>query len=377
MVGRVQLIVGKLVRLIAVMCVLMICSAGPASAHSAAGSPSSNYVTTLDGVRPATNAFKVAVIESGSRLEVTWLSGPPLIVEGYENDPYLRIGPAGVEQNSQSPAVYINRTRQGTDSPPESINPDGPAVWVKVSSTPIARFHDHRIHYMGSVPPPKVSDDPSTRQLVQPFEIKVHPGTLDAVPVLITGRVEWVPGPSAGRYFAIAAVLALVLAGVALWAGIRLDRRPIARTLTMVAAFALMTVDIVHLVGIAGGVQGGSLFARLVSIGYASIAAWLMTMIALVLLVRKREDALYLITFAAGLITLVGGVADIGILSKSSVVFLWAAPIARAVVASTLGLGIGVVAAGVLLTRPVKTSPMASVEVSPVGALHTVSSTES
>jgi hypothetical protein len=336
---------------------LAVLSAGPASAHSAAGSPSSNYVTVLDAVKPADPGFRVSVIESGSRLQITWLSGAVLIVEGYESDPYLRIGPNGVEENRQSPATYINRTRQGLDTPPATINPDGPPEWVKVSSQPVARFHDHRIHYMGSVPPQNVLDDPTKRQEVQPaFAIAVHRGDMSVSPSVITGRVVWVPGPSPVASYIAAGVIASVLAMVAVWAGVIQSRRTIARVVVMVAMLALVGCDMAHLIGIAGGVKGGSFISRLVSIGYASIAAWIMAIVAIILLLRRREDAMYLATFAAGLMTLVGGVADLGILSKTSVVFLWSPSMARVLVALTLGFGIGIVVAGVLLTRPAKPS---------------------
>jgi hypothetical protein len=352
---------GRVLRTLAIICGLMILPATPASAHSAAGSPSSNFVTSIDSVKPADPGFRVLVIEAGSRLQITWLNGPALIVEGYENDPYLRIGPNGVEENRQSPATYINRTRQGLDSPPATINPDGPPEWVNVSSQPVARFHDHRIHFMGSVLPQRILDDPKLRQPVQPpFMISVHRGSMGAVPSVITGRVEWVPGPSPVPSYVLAAALGAVLAAVATWAGVRAARRPFARSVVMVATLVLVICDVVHLVGIAGGVAGGSFFGRVISIGYASIAAWVMAVIAIVLLVRGREDAMYLITFAAGLMTLVGGVADIGILSKTSVVFLWSSSLARLVVALTLGIGVGIVVAGVLLTRPVKPTEVGS-----------------
>jgi hypothetical protein len=67
---------------------------------------------------------------------------------------------------------------------------------------------------------------------------------------------------------------------------------------------------------------------------------------------RGRPDALYLTTFAAGLMTLVGGIADLSALTKPSVVFMWSAGLARWCVALTLGLGVGLVIAAILLTRP-------------------------
>ncbi len=323
-----------------------------AGAHSAEGSPSSNYHTTIDSISPSPKGFAVRVVERGSRLEVRWLSGPPLIVEGYNDDPYLRIGPDGVSENRQSTAVYTNRTRDGTGAIPD-VNSDGPPEWVNISAEPVARFHDHRIHYMGSVPPDKVLESPKKRQLVQEFEILIHRGEMGTETTKVVGRVEWIPSPSPMPALVAAGVVAVLIAAAAAWAGVRHDRRPLARRLTIIALTALVIVDVVHLIGIAGGVEGGSIIGRMISIGYASLAAWIVSLVAIVLLLRRNDDAMYLVTFAAALMTLVGGVADLGILSKSSVVFLWSPNVARFAVAATLGLGIGIVIAGVLLTRPV------------------------
>ena len=130
-------------------------------------------------------------------------------------------------------------------------------------------------------------------------------------------------------------------------------------------ASVLVAVDAVHLAGIAGGVLGGSVVGRFLSVGWASVAAWIMVVVAVVLLVRGRDDALYLLTFAGGTITLVGGMADLTVLSRSSVVFAYSITLARTVVALTLGLGVGLVVASVLLTRPLQKRRSATVDRAP------------
>ena len=52
----------------------------------------------------------VKVIENGRRLELTNDSSATVVVSGYENEPYLRIGPDGVFENTRSPAVFQNRS---------------------------------------------------------------------------------------------------------------------------------------------------------------------------------------------------------------------------------------------------------------------------
>jgi hypothetical protein len=338
---------GKILRIVGALLVLITPSA---SAHSAAGSPSSNYRTTITSITPRPTSFTVRSIEQGSRLEVSWLSGEPLIVTGYEGEPYLELGASGVRENQLSAATFINRDRNGTTGPPNSVNPDAAPQWKSVSTSHTARFHDHRAHYMGSVPPEKVTANPDKLQLVQePFEILIRQGRSEYV---VAGVVEWVPGPSPTTFIGAAFAVALSLAALAWWAGVTTSRRLKVRPLIVSAIIGLVAVDVLHLVGIAGGVSGGNLFGRLLTIGYASIVAWILALVSALLWVRNRNDALYLTTFAAGLMTLVGGVADLSILSKSSVVFKWSPTIARWSVALTIGLGIGLVIAAVLLTRP-------------------------
>ncbi len=339
----------KFLRVVASAFVIVLATASPGAAHSAAGSPSSNYRTTIKSVSPASTTFRVQSIEQGSRLEVQWLSGPALVVSGYEEEPYLQIDQGGTRENTLSGATYINRDRNGTTAAPDSVNADAAPKWRKVSGSTVVRFHDHRAHYMGSVPPENVEKDRSLRQVIQTFEIPIKQGSKTYV---VTGIVEWIPGPSPTNLLAISGAIAVALIGIAAWAGKAPVRHRKVRPLIIGALMCLVAVDVFHLIGIAGGVQGGSLLARLVSIGYASIAAWVLAVVSAVLWIRGRNDALYLTTFAAGLMTLVGGVADFSILSKSAVVFRWSTALARGAVASTLGLGIGLVVAAVLLTRP-------------------------
>ena len=328
---------------------------GSASAHSAANSPSSNYVSILRSVAPATDRFSVRVVEAGSRLELTWRSGGALIVEGYDEEPYLRITSAGVDENLRSTATYANRTRAGTQVIPDDADPSAAPKWSRVSTEPVARFHDHRIHWMGTGRPPVVAQSAGRVHHIQDWTVVVKDGEQPNAPTWkINGTLDWVPGPSPMVPLTGAASLAAALVGFALWAGRSVTRRHVIRLPMMVAALALVVVDAIHLAGIAGGVRGGSVVGRFFSVGWASVAAWIMVAVAVVLLARGRDDALYLLTFAGGIITLVGGLADLSVLSRSSVVFAYSTTVARTVVALTLGLGIGVMAASVLLTRPLQ-----------------------
>ena len=124
-----------------VVFVLVVLSMGsnesPAQAHSASNSPASNYRTKLLLVSPTSDAYQAKVIETGNRFELRWKSGPELLVPDYDDHPYLRIGPKGVEENQQSNAKYLNSSRLGSTDIPDGLKPEGPPQWKRISTRPI------------------------------------------------------------------------------------------------------------------------------------------------------------------------------------------------------------------------------------------------
>lgn len=331
---------------------LLIMSAPGASAHSASNTPASNYVSRVLSVAPANEQFRARIIEAGNRLEVRWLSGPELRIPDYDGFPYLRVGPEGVFENLQSAATYINADRRSATPIPD-IKPEGPPEWRKLSGSSVARFHYHPIHYMGSVPPVQVERAKNREHKIQDWTLDVAQGDRSFV---VRGDLRWIPGPNPIVVLAIAVFVGLGVAVAAIVLGKRhgLHR---ALPLFMVALVALVVVDVIHLGGIAFGVEGGSGMARMLKIGWISVGAWVLALGAVVALARRRIDALYVGVFAAGVITLVGGLSDVGVLSASSVPFAFSTVVARFAIAFTVGLGAGVVIAGVALTGSLTALP--------------------
>ncbi len=320
--------------------------AGPASAHSAGNTPASNYVSRVIGIKPPTDSFTAKTVEAGSRIEITWRTGPDVVVLDYEGFDYLRLGADGVFENSQSRAVYVNANRQGSAPIPEGLHPEGPPEWRRISSGHVARFHDHRVHYMGAEPPPQVRQARQRNHLVQDFSIEVRRA---GVTHSVLGSVRWIPGPSPLPALGLgAAAGVLSAAAIVLASGRQLANAAFGGFCVLLGALVL--VDALHLFGIAFGVRGGSGFARVLSIGWASVAAWAIAVACIVALRRRRLDALYVAVFAAGIMTLVGGFSDLGVLSASSVPFAFSNVVARAVIALTLGLGVAAIVSGVVLT---------------------------
>jgi len=200
----------RLRRALATVAAALVALVGPgATAASAHGSDESNYLSGITAVVPASDAFTVRVIELGSRLELTVAPGHTVVVQGYEGEPYLRIGADGVFENQRSTAHWLNRDRYGTQGAPVDITAKDPPVWARIGDGPTARWHDHRIHWMSPLLPPMVQPSPGAPHVI--FSRWTVPLVVDATATQIVGRLSWVPTPSTLPWLALAAGCGVVL----------------------------------------------------------------------------------------------------------------------------------------------------------------------
>jgi hypothetical protein len=313
-------------------------SAAPASAHSVSGVGATNFETRLRSVTPPIPGLEVKVIESGSRLELRNETDKDIIVVGYNDEPYLRVGPDGVFENRHSPATYLNRSRKGnTEIPPEAEHPEATTPsWHRVSDGHVARWHDHRIHWMGKQNPPAVKRSPGRAQVVFPrWTVQLRQGSTTSV---VAGDLRWVPGPSPAPW------LLLALAVVAL--GVLAAFTPAWPHVLVAALLGLVAVDAYHAVGIAFAGVGSTAahLGRLLAGSLFSILLWMVALVAVRWLSKRDLDGLLAAAFAALFITLLGGVPDVTNLYRSQVPFAGSATAARLAVALTLGLGAAVLA---------------------------------
>src|SRR6266487_3828879 len=100
-------------------------------------------------------AFAHAV-DGGNQLELTNHGAQEVTLLGYENEPYLRVGPAGVFQNQRSPSTFSNRSTTAPGQIPAEFSADAQPDWRRISSRPVVVFHDHRAHWSGGADPPAV-----------------------------------------------------------------------------------------------------------------------------------------------------------------------------------------------------------------------------
>ena len=346
-------------------------AAAPASAHSVSGVSATNYHTHLRSVTPAVPGLDIKVVEAGSRLQVTNHSGQEVVVLGYKDEPYLRIGPEGVFENKLSTATYLNQTRKGRQ-PPEAAEKakPGDVDWLKISSDPVARWHDHRIHWMLATNPSTVQAAPGQRHVVIPqwtVTMLISRGTPPAPregaqTITVKGDLVWQPGSTALPWYVLAAALlalVVVVGRSARWA-------PGLAAVTAV----LLAVDVFHAVGLglanAGGL--GYRLAKSVTQSPLAVLGWAGAILAIVWLLRRRLDGLSAAALAGLWIALLGGVSDAGALSHSEVPFGFGAALARIAVATSMGLGFGLAVAAALRLTGVGVAVGREPEVAPAAA---------
>ena len=328
---------------VAMTLVCLVAIASPASAHGVSGVGATNFQTRLKQVAPAVPGIEMRIVEIGSRFEVVNATDHDLVVLGYQGEAYLRVGPGGVFENQRSPATYLNASRQGTNAVPGGADPAASPEWKKVSDEPVARWHDHRIHWMGSQDPPTVRRAPDRRHVVIP-EWTV-PMQMGARTVAATGDLVWVPGPSPLPWLVLALALLAGVAGLA-------RRQPWGPALAIVVAL-LVAADVVHALGIGFSRAGpiGTKLAEAAAGSFLSIIGWACGVVAVAMLARRRPVGLLAGGFAGLFIALFGGVADLSDLTRSQVPFAWGPNLARLLVSVSLGGGLGLVGAAVVGVR--------------------------
>jgi len=327
---------------------VLVVAAAPASAHTVSGQGATNFRTSLTSVSPPLAGLSVRSVELGSQLELTWTGADDVIVLGYQGEPYLRVGPGGVARNRLSPSTYLNQTRLGGSPIPPNADPKAPPEWVTISDGRTVRWHDHRTHWMGGTLPRPVRLTPGTFHNVFHWDVMVsHNGQ----PITVTGTLDWVPGSSPWPWWGLVAIMAVVgAAGGATrrWA-----------TALLVWTALIVGVDVVHALG-SGLAFVGSVPHRVLLViagSYYSVIAWGLGVVAVRLLARRSVDGLFAALFAALVIGLFGGLADVTALTRSQVPFAFGDVADRALVAISIGGALGVTIGSVVAFRRNRPEP--------------------
>lgn len=344
---------GRTLTTLALAAAVVVLAAPPAGAHGVGGLQPSDYRTVLHGFSPPVPGLSAHMVNSGTKIELRNTSRVTVTVLGYAGEPYLRIGPGGVLENARSPAVFLNRSSIPTQTPPARFDAHAPPEWKRISTSPVARWHDHRSHWMGSGNPPAVDAHPGRPQVVIPnFSVPMRlldgrAGKQDPAGgiVALRGDVVYAPGPSPFPWVAGALVVGALVVGLS---------RTAAWRWVLAAALAIVAgSETAHVVG-AWTASTAPSVSRLGASGY-SIAGIAVALAAAAMLARRDPWTAIPAVLVAGLfVAIAGGLTDITALSRSQIPTTLDPDVARALVVLALGVGTGlVVAAALRLRRPV------------------------
>lgn len=314
-------------------------AAPPASAHAVSGVGATNWQTFLSSVEPKLPGVEFKPVENGSQLELI-NHGAEITVFGYEGEPYLRVGPAGVFINLKSPATYLNCSRKGCAVPAGITASDRPE-WQKLSSLHAVVWHDHRTHWMGAQLPPFVAAHPGQRHIEAHWTVTMARGS---TPITARGYYEWFPGPGAFPWV----LLSIVLLAAGLMVALTRSWRWLAGLVAVVAA-----VDFGHALVVAWFWAGSGLYKvfQLVEGSSYEIPGWILAALAAAMLWRRRQLGLKFAVVVGASAALFTGCFDFTVFNRSHAPFDGPILLDRIFVAVCLGLGICVAVGAVCLLR--------------------------
>jgi hypothetical protein len=283
---------------------LVLWPAAPAAAHGAGAPAGTNYRTTITSVTPAVPGLSVRTIETGGRLELANHTGRTVEVVGYDGKPLVQV-------------------RAGS----------------------VARWHDHRVHWMNDNPPPEVTADPTRTHRIRDWVVPLRAG---ASTMEVRGTLDWVPPPTPGTWWAVC------LVGAAAVTGLAVRSRSAGRIALAAAALAGGTVGVGYAVGreldagttgvggMLGGLLAGQTWLVLTSLAAVAAAAYAR---------RHRPSADFALALAGACLLVSVGVPNATVFSRSVPPVPWDGAWARVAVAAVIIAGAGLTAAGVLRIR--------------------------
>lgn len=355
------------VGLVAALFVVLL--AGPAAAHPGDSPSADNYSARLSSVSPALpDGVTVQIVEFGNRLRLTNSSDLTVTVPGYEAEPYLRIGPDGVARNDNSPATYLNQTRDGTTPLPERADAGAEPEWRAMTDETTYDWHDHRTHWMLDSLPPQVVSDPDGEQRIIEWTI---PLLIGSQTYEVSGVLDWTPPPP-GWVSYLLVVGFFVVGFVAGWWPV-LSRRSTRGSSGRGSAARLLGVrpavlSAWLLIPAAAGSIWHVLSTPLVQGPTSSVVYGLLVVVAPMVLalglvgfalraaLRGRAASIYLQAMA-GWLFVIEGVPDLDVLFRTNVAAAGSAWLTRIAVALLVGLGGGLAIGAIGLLRARRRRP--------------------
>jgi hypothetical protein len=172
--------------LAAAIAALVVCPVAFAHGDGAAR----GFRSAVETIRPASPGLTVRVLDSDDELELRNETGQTIVILGYDGEPYLRFSADGVFRNARSPASYLNLDRYAKVDVPAEADSEATPRWERVATGTIWSWHDHRIHWMSPIDPPRVRANPDRRHHVFDWQV---PARIEGRKLAISGRLDYAP----------------------------------------------------------------------------------------------------------------------------------------------------------------------------------------
>jgi hypothetical protein len=323
--------------------------AAPAWAHGGDAPDGTNYRTVVTGMTGSLPGVRVRAVEAGARLELDNNRGETVEVLGYDGEPYLEVRPDGVYENVNSPATYLNVSLAGGDVPARA-DPAAAPSWRRVSDEPVARWHDHRSHWMGATPPPEVARDPGRTHRIRDWAVPLRSGVTT---VDVRGTLDWIPPPGAALWWAATALAAAGLGALGL---VPAGRG--AAFLARVGLGALAVVGGLLSIGyaVARELDAGATTVDGVLLGLLVTQVWpvlagLATVAAGAYALARRPSADFALALAGACLALFAGLPNAAVFGRGVAPVPFDPTLARLVVAAVFATGAGLLVANALRLR--------------------------
>jgi hypothetical protein len=182
---------------LAVLPLLVTAWASPAAAHGTGTSQ-----TEVTSIRPRVPGLQVTVTKDGSWVTVTNTGSAPVLVLGYEGEPYLRVEATGSWRNARSSTAMLAESATN-GNPAQTVTADQAPRWVRLPTVSRVRFHDLRVpttstrRHLGSSSAPRV---------IMSWSLPLRVGHQD---VTARGTLAWVPTPAPKGWIILLCVLSL------------------------------------------------------------------------------------------------------------------------------------------------------------------------
>jgi hypothetical protein len=175
---------------VGVLIVVLGALLGAATARAHGPGEAEGYISTSHGIKPHLTGVTIKVIDGDEKLLLRNGTRMTLVVLGYQGEPYLRFSSDGVYRNGNSPATYLNQDRYANVKLPKSANAKAAPKWVKVGTGNSFQWHDHRIHWMSTIPPGPIKATPDVAHHI--FDWRV-PFLADGQEYAVVGTLDYEP----------------------------------------------------------------------------------------------------------------------------------------------------------------------------------------